>query len=420
MTRTLTSLNIKDLICQQYDIVNDWLCTQEQELDIPLYTSLDIRDSGFKAAVVDTNLFPAGFNNLEEQSLTNASKLLYKALIKRVPHCKHILLIIENHSRNTWYLENVRILKTLLTEAGFTTFPAMPDETDDQELFTATGQPIHIYALKNLIQQHHVKSLAFDLIFLNNDLSKGKIPQLNQLNIPIYPEQHNGWYQRKKSIHFNHAKHLINEFSHLLDVDPWFFSCLFTKTTSMDIHLDSDRQSLYEQACCLYTHIQEKYQEHKIEEKPYLILKADSGTYGMGVIAIEKPDAILSLNRKLKNKLHKGKGSQINTQFILQEGIPSNKSIDQYPSEICIYKIENDFIGGFYRYNSEKSHRDNLNSTGMRFKTMKTSSIQHPFSSPPKLSSQLIHDSDLTLYRVLGRLAGIAAAKETMKARTYG
>ena len=51
---------------------------------------------------------------------------------------------------------------------------------------------------------------------------------------------------------------------------------------------------------------------------------------------------------------------------------------------------------------------------------MKTSSIQHPFSSPPKLSSQLIHDSDLTLYRVLGRLAGIAAAKETMKARTYG
>mgnify|MGYP000918984348 CR=1 FL=1 len=46
-----------------------------------------------------------------------------------------------------------------------------------------------------------------------------------------------------------------------------------------------------------------KYKEHKIKETPYIILKSENGTYGMGVIKIESPDQITSLNRKNRNKL---------------------------------------------------------------------------------------------------------------------
>ncbi|MBI3616766.1 MAG: glutamate--cysteine ligase [Candidatus Omnitrophica bacterium] len=38
-----------------------WLDSHERSKELPLYSSVDIRDSGFKLAVVDTNLFPAGF-----------------------------------------------------------------------------------------------------------------------------------------------------------------------------------------------------------------------------------------------------------------------------------------------------------------------------------------------------------------------
>ena len=35
-----------------------WLDSHERPKELPLYSSVDIRDSGFKLAVVDTNLFP--------------------------------------------------------------------------------------------------------------------------------------------------------------------------------------------------------------------------------------------------------------------------------------------------------------------------------------------------------------------------
>ena len=38
--------------------------------------------------------------------------------------------------------------------------------------------------------------------------------------------------------------------------------------------------------------VKEKYNEHQITESPYLVLKSDNGTYGMGVISIKDPSDI--------------------------------------------------------------------------------------------------------------------------------
>ena len=61
-TKNLTSFFI-DRIKTKNDQIRGWLLTQELNNELPLYSSVDIRDAGFKMAVVDTNLFPAGFNN---------------------------------------------------------------------------------------------------------------------------------------------------------------------------------------------------------------------------------------------------------------------------------------------------------------------------------------------------------------------
>ena len=44
--------------------IEQWLRAQWQEHTPPFYSSCDLRNSGFKLAPVDTNLFPGGFNNL--------------------------------------------------------------------------------------------------------------------------------------------------------------------------------------------------------------------------------------------------------------------------------------------------------------------------------------------------------------------
>ena len=84
-----------------------------------------------------------------------------------------------------------------------------------------------------------------------------------------------------------------------------------------------------------------QYKEHNINEKPYIFLKADSGTYGMGVMPIEDPEEIMNLNRKNRNKLYKGKSAKIIDRFLLQEGIPSIENIENEISEAVIYQIEN-------------------------------------------------------------------------------
>ena len=44
--------------------IEHWFRTQWLEYSSPFYASVDLRNSGFKLAPVDTNLFPGGFNNL--------------------------------------------------------------------------------------------------------------------------------------------------------------------------------------------------------------------------------------------------------------------------------------------------------------------------------------------------------------------
>src|SRR4030065_626386 len=44
--------------------IERWFRSQWLQTPAPFYCSVDLRNAGFKLAPVDTNLFPAGFNNL--------------------------------------------------------------------------------------------------------------------------------------------------------------------------------------------------------------------------------------------------------------------------------------------------------------------------------------------------------------------
>src|SRR3989338_7183397 len=108
-----------EAIKNKQEAIHDWLARYEGSKELPLYSSVDIRDADFKVTVVDTNIFPAGFNNLCEHGLADSVRFMRQAILKRVPACRSILIVAEEHTRNTWYLENVRILEQIIRDAGF-------------------------------------------------------------------------------------------------------------------------------------------------------------------------------------------------------------------------------------------------------------------------------------------------------------
>lgn len=399
--------------------IHTWLNSLEGSNELPLYSSVDVRDAGFKISVVDTNIFPAGFNNLCEHGLEDAVGLMKAAILKRVPKCQDILIIAEEHTRNTWYLENIRILEEIITKAGFSakiaTFlsiqPDFCENANYAELETATGKPVRIFCLKKLLKKFEDGLQNYDLIILNNDLSTGIPEILKNAKIPIYPSIQAGWHSRQKSHHFKITQELMEEFSRIIDLDPWLFSAYHEIVDNVDVNEEADRKRMFDAATVLFDRIAKKYQKENINEKPYIVVKSDNGTYGMGVMAVENPQEILDLNRKEKNKLHVGKGSQVIDRYLLQEGVPTIHNIDNLVSEICLYQIDNHMVGGFYRSHAQKSGRENLNSQGAEFKRM------CPHLKKYGYGDCCAHDdiNAFDIYRILARIAGIAAHREIVQ-----
>ena len=57
-------LDLEQRILEGSVAIERWFRLRWQQHEPPFYTSMDLRNSGFKLAPVDTNLFPGGFNNL--------------------------------------------------------------------------------------------------------------------------------------------------------------------------------------------------------------------------------------------------------------------------------------------------------------------------------------------------------------------
>ena len=65
-TKSFTNEELHSSIIKNHMKIEAWFRNQWIKYPAPFYTSIDIRNSGYKIAPVDTNLFPAGFNNLDK------------------------------------------------------------------------------------------------------------------------------------------------------------------------------------------------------------------------------------------------------------------------------------------------------------------------------------------------------------------
>jgi glutamate--cysteine ligase len=130
--------------------IERWFRTQWLGHETPFYTSVDLRNSGFKLAPVDTNLFPGGFNNLNPEFLPLCVHAAMSAVQKICPDSRRFLLVPENHTRNLHYLQNVAVLKRILEGAGLTVrFGSLiPDLKEPMVVETSAGEQLTLQPIQ--------------------------------------------------------------------------------------------------------------------------------------------------------------------------------------------------------------------------------------------------------------------------------
>ena len=389
--------NIHENIIEYHQKIEGWFRNQWLKYPAPFYSSIDIRNSGFKISPVDTNLFPAGFNNLNKDFESLYITAVKHSLDILKTKIDKILIIPEDHTRNEYYQNSLEYLSTLIQKAGYEVKVSKPG--------------INTCGFSNINSLLEYEGFIPDAILLNNDLSSGIPNFLDDVKQVILPSKNIGWTSRSKSEHFNYYSDVCRNFSKLLGIDSWLIEPEFRNCGEINFKTKRGEECLVYNAEKLFKLISEKYQKYNIDEKPYIIIKADSGTYGMGVISIDDINQIKNLNRKQRNKMLSTKGNMNLDKVILQEGVYSFEEIKHTNSvaEPVIYSFSNFLIGGFYRAHENKANNENLNSPGMIFHPIPLNDICISPDMNLPIDSQI---NKYYVYGVIARLAILAAAKE--------
>ncbi len=404
-------------ILDHQDDIELWFRQQFQATPAPFYASVDLRNAGYKLAPVDTNLFPAGFNNLNPASKPLCIQAIQITLQRFCPDAKGIVIIPENHTRNLHYLENVATLLEYVSLAGYrcSLGTLREDITEATTIELPSGQQITL----NPITRHDNKISIGDFtpcaIVLNNDLSGGRPKILENLEQTLIPPLDLGWSNRFKSDHFQVYDDVANSFAELIDIDPWLINPHFTNCGAIDFMKREGENCLVENTEFLLSRIQQKYDQYGINEKPYVVIKADQGTYGMGIMVVSSGAELRQLNRKQRTRMSTTKEGGDTSEVILQEGVPTRETWgeDKLTAEPVVYMIGHYVVGGFYRMHSKKSATDNLNSPGMSFEPL---AFAQACNTPDQRLSENACPNRFYAYGVIGRLALLAAAREIAQA----
>ena len=392
--------------------IERWFRLEWQEHTPPFYCSVDLRNAGFKLAPVDTNLFPGGFNNLAPEVLPLAVQAAMAAIEKICPDAKNLLLIPERHTRNTFYLQNLARLSTIMRHAGLhVRLGSLSDDiTEPTTIELPDGQHVVIEPLERSPRRLGLKNFDPCSILLNNDLSAGIPPILEGLHEQyLLPPLHAGWAVRRKSQHFSAYDDIVKKFAKMIDVDPWMLNPYFAKCEGIDFDERVGEEKLADTVDAVLKKINKKYREYGISEKPFVVIKADAGTYGMGVMMVHDAAEVKNLNRRERTKMSVVKEGLEVHDVIVQEGVYTFERINEAVAEPVVYMIDRYVVGGFYRVHTGRGTDENLNAPGMHFVPL---AFEHTALPDVHAKPGAAPPNRFYMYGVVARLALLAASVE--------
>ncbi len=403
---------LEQRILESMPAIERWFRLEWMEHTPPFYTSADLRNAGFKLAPVDTNLFPASFNNLTPEMLPLAVQAAMAAIEKICPEAKNLLLVPDARTADTFYLQNLQRLVEVFTQAGLNVRLGSMDAQLEAPVPLALPDGGELMLEPLLRKRGRLGLKDFDpcTILLNNDLTAGVPRTLEHLHEQyLLPPLHAGWPVRRRSRHFQSYEEVAKKFAKLLGMDPWLINPMVAKCDKVDFDKPEGLECVRTQVDAMLAKVRRKYKEYGINERPFVVVKADNAA-GTGILTLRDAKELDDPERLARGRIGLVREGEPLDELVIQEGVPTYERIHQAVAEPVVVMIDRYVVGGFYRVHAERSADENLGAPGSRYvplafagSTQLPKPGAKPGASPP---------NRFYMYGVIGRLAMLAAAYE--------
>ena len=385
---------LEQRILDSMPAIERWFRLEWMEHTPPFYTSVDLRNAGFKLAPVDTNLFPRGWNHLTKEMLPLAVQAAQAAIEKICPEARNLLVVPENHSKNTFYLANVAQLVRIFQMAGLNVRVGSIDPAikSPKKIELPGGDTVCLEPVVRGKRRLGLKNFDPCTILLNNDLAAGTPGILEELHEQyLLPPLHAGLSLRRKSSHFHSYEEVSKRFGKLLGIDPWLINPIYAKAEGID--------TLAAQVDAVLAKVRRKYKEYGINEKPFVIVKPDDGAGGLGIMTVRDAKDVEALVQRAPT-----------SELLIQEGVLTQERVHDGFAEPVVYMMDRYVVGGFYRVHAERGSDESLASPGASFVPLAFSESAHlpqPGAKPGASAPNRFY-----MYGVIGRVAMVAASYE--------
>lgn len=389
--------------------IERWFRLEWMEHTPPFYSAVDLRNGGFKLAPVDTNLFPGGWNNLTPEMLPLAVQAAMAAIEKICPEARNLLVIPENHQQSTFYLANIVQLQRIFHMAGLNVRIGSIDPAIKKPITVALpdGDSVTLEPVVRGKRRIGVKDFDPCTILLNTDLNAGVPGILEDLHEQyLLPPLHAAWATRRKSAHFKCYEEVAKRLGKLLGADPWLIHPMFERCGSVDLSTPSGLDHLGTQVEALLAKVRRKYKEYGIKEKPFVVVKADDGSRGMGISTMRDARSVAELGAMLGAR-QPAPGAQ---DILVQEGVLTRERINEAVAEPVVYMMDRYVVGGFYRIHAERGDDEDLCAPGSSFVPLAFEQSTH--LPQPGVKPGASAPNRFYMYGVVARAAMLAASYE--------
>ena len=393
--------------------IERWFRLEWMEHTPPFYSSVDVRNAGFKLAPVDTNLYPGGWNNLTSEMLPLAVQAAMAAIEKICPEARNLLVIPENGPPSSFYLANLAQLQRIFNMAGLNVRlgsidPALKKTTT---LELQSGGSITLEPAIRGKRRLGLKDFDPCTILLNNDLSAGVPGILEDIHEQyLLPPLHAGWPTRRKSTHFRCYEEVSKRLGKLLGVDPWLIHPLHDRCEGVNLNDSGGLDCLQSQVDAVLGRVKRKYKEYGIKEKAFVVVKADHGTHELGFVTVRDANDMQALHKRIQ-QIAKGRKTPLAPHdFLVQEGVQTQERVNDAVAEPVVYMMDRYVVGGFYRVHAERGVDESLNAPGSGFVPL---AFEHSAQLPqPGVKPGASVPNRFYMYGVVARLAMLAASYE--------
>ncbi len=404
---------LEQRILESMPAIERWFRLEWMEHTPPFYTSVDLRNAGFKLAPVGTDLFPSGFNHLTPEMLPLAVQAAMAAIEKICPEAKNLLLIPDSRTQNSFYLAAMQSLVQVFSQAGLNVRLGTLDPAADAPQTVAVPGGGELVLEPVLRTRGRLGLKGFDpcTILLNNDLSRGVPRSLQHLHEQyVLPPLHAGWTVRRKSQHYLSYEEVAKKFAKLLGMDAWLINPLYGNCGAVDAGTAVGLESVRSQADAVITKVRRKYKEYGINEKPFVVLKADNASDGQGMLVLRDAKDLDGLAGRLAERMLAAGGGHLPAGIVVQEGVPTMERMHSAVAEPVVCIIDRYVVGGYYRVHAERSPDEDLCGPGSSYVPL--AFAQHNQLPRPGVKPGASAPNRFYMYGVIARLAMLAAAYE--------